>query len=894
MALAPVPVGVFDGSLKQENVDNFKHEKNLLSNKTQIKELRNIVQVGTTAELLQKLPNTPSLYQLSDLLCFASGAGRIDHIEALTNFCKGNNLEKLVNSKNKTGRTALHWAARNGKLEACKLLVSLGADVQYKTLDGITSVSWAVWSGDIPTVRYLISKGGNYKQVNRWGCDLTHWASANGSVQLVKYLESLGLSFQRKNNQGHDGLMKAGWNGHLPLVKYLLFQNVEIEKRFALCLGSLSICDETYCTKLDEANLQIIRKLKNKDRAGLTVLEISRINKKKNIVDYLNPFFETLGGKFSCADEKCNICVQIKLGSEDTQGRNERISKAFKVYYRTQGILNNENETFLSLEQNVSFRIRTSTVLRNQIVKRLVRYIKNTSDLTISKRAWLEEKELQNLCLSWQKFGFLEIDYRSESEYIIFIQVIKKITESKRHWLLLGDEDLSFLNSYFSLFDNENILSVLACGTNAKLLMQESASLRKYHATAKLILAIANSQKFPVSNVANHDVFVHCKNSSDGDVRLNPHLASEELWSFSTGVKNHEKNSKLLRKALALVEVGKHVLYFSRSLNPLENEAVVARALKAFSGKFELVDFSGVGNCKPKMSWVLLKGHSLFRYLTSWSEVPEEDKFPNGPIRRTLFPDWTEDSIKKELLKAIRVSPTYEKTHPGFFFLAVFRRKLPEKHIFSVENTKNFKQQLAFKSSFSQHVESLSSESYIDISSFFSLVENMPLVVKRSKQSETICTMSEENFMFLSSLQNNPKIDILHCGLDMFQNLDRFMRTAENRWFISQGAASVSSFMTCSGRKMSLAWLKSTEEGCLIVNDILRIFLQEGEVNFKDRLEFKKFEQEIQARFSPGPLLLEICSTGTVALSISSILLPGRLIMQMNSTQRAVYLNLLK
>ena len=56
--------------------------------------------------------------------------------------------------------------------------------------------------------------------------------------------------------------------------------------------------------------------------------------------------------------------------------------------------------------------------------------------------------------------------------------------------------------------------------------------------------------------------------------------------------KPHPTQVALLLKALELVKVGGRVVFSTCSLNPIENEAVVAEILRRSSGCLELVDVS--------------------------------------------------------------------------------------------------------------------------------------------------------------------------------------------------------------------------------------------------------------------------------------------------------------
>lgn len=155
-----------------------------------------------------------------------------------------------------TDRTPLHYAARNGHLSTCRLLVeTYGANPHPKCGRGsVTPLQLAVWQNRLEVVRYLVERNalvGNDRAVferNGFNCGLMHWiglvpqkrwvgnvldgdghedTDANdgvGVLPLARYLHSLGVTYestpQNSNTQGHSPMHKAAWGGNLPLIQY--------------------------------------------------------------------------------------------------------------------------------------------------------------------------------------------------------------------------------------------------------------------------------------------------------------------------------------------------------------------------------------------------------------------------------------------------------------------------------------------------------------------------------------------------------------------------------------------------------------------------------------------------------------------------------------------------
>jgi ankyrin repeat protein len=152
-----------------------------------------------------------------------------------------------------TSRTPLHYAARNGHLSTCQLLISrYNADPHPKCGRGaVTPIQLAVWQNRLSIVKYLVDVNADRGNTvvferNGFNCGLMHWlglvpmkrwcgdgvgnsdnnASDDGCgvLPLARYLHSLGLTYestkQNCNSQGHTPNHKAAWGGNLALIKY--------------------------------------------------------------------------------------------------------------------------------------------------------------------------------------------------------------------------------------------------------------------------------------------------------------------------------------------------------------------------------------------------------------------------------------------------------------------------------------------------------------------------------------------------------------------------------------------------------------------------------------------------------------------------------------------------
>jgi ankyrin repeat protein len=153
--------------------------------------------------------------------------------------------------KPSTDRTPLHYAARNGHLSTCSLLIEkYGALSHPVASGGVTPLQLAVWQNRLDVVTYLVKINGInvIHERNGYDCGLAHWIGlipkkrwsnnnnnnndddvdndddGSGVLPLAIYLHTLGISYTsiptNCNTQGHTPAHKAAWGGNLSLLQY--------------------------------------------------------------------------------------------------------------------------------------------------------------------------------------------------------------------------------------------------------------------------------------------------------------------------------------------------------------------------------------------------------------------------------------------------------------------------------------------------------------------------------------------------------------------------------------------------------------------------------------------------------------------------------------------------
>ncbi|XP_060218202.1 uncharacterized protein LOC132645306 isoform X1 [Lycium barbarum] len=128
----------------------------------------------------------------------------------------------VADVKDANKRGALHFAAREGKIDLCKYLVEeLKIDINEKDEEGETPVLHAARQGHTATVQYLVEHGADPAIPSASGATALHHAAGDGHIELVKFLLSKGVDVDLQSDVGTP-LMWAAGLGQADAVKVLL------------------------------------------------------------------------------------------------------------------------------------------------------------------------------------------------------------------------------------------------------------------------------------------------------------------------------------------------------------------------------------------------------------------------------------------------------------------------------------------------------------------------------------------------------------------------------------------------------------------------------------------------------------------------------------------------
>lgn len=131
--------------------------------------------------------------------------------------------------------------------------------------------------------------------------------------------------------------------------------------------------------------------------------------------------------------------------------------------------------------------------------------------------------------------------------------------------------------------------------------------------------------------------------SGDGTCRKDPHILP--MWKPQAGNALHSTQLAILKRSLELVKVGGVVCYSTCSLNPVEDEAVVAAALTSYgagagrTGNVELIDLTG------------LKGWKHRPGVTTWKVAHYVDDAASAGAGRNGSSDKDDEKEEEELAR---------------------------------------------------------------------------------------------------------------------------------------------------------------------------------------------------------------------------------------------------
>ncbi len=126
------------------------------------------------------------------------------------------------------GLTPFLEAAQTGNVAMLKELIALGADPKAKGPDGSGGVMVATGSKKLEAVKMMVELGLDVNDGPKGRGSALHTAVRNGSNDIVQYLADHGADFDAKDNFGRNALEEALFEAPKPTIE--LMQKLTAER----------------------------------------------------------------------------------------------------------------------------------------------------------------------------------------------------------------------------------------------------------------------------------------------------------------------------------------------------------------------------------------------------------------------------------------------------------------------------------------------------------------------------------------------------------------------------------------------------------------------------------------------------------------------------------------
>lgn len=156
-------------------------------------------------------------------LVIMNGGRLEDFAEEVTKAQSKNYLLQLLNEKDSTGCSPLHYASREGHIKSLENLIRLGACINLKNNNNESPLHFAARYGRFNTVKQLLdSEKGSFIINESDGDGLTplHIASQQGHTRVVQLLLNRGALLHR-DHFGRNPLHLASMNGYTQTIELL-------------------------------------------------------------------------------------------------------------------------------------------------------------------------------------------------------------------------------------------------------------------------------------------------------------------------------------------------------------------------------------------------------------------------------------------------------------------------------------------------------------------------------------------------------------------------------------------------------------------------------------------------------------------------------------------------
>ena len=104
---------------------------------------------------------------------------------------------------------ALHYAMKNGDIEAVMALIDHGAPVNARGEHGRTPLHLMATRGHLEHIEHIVERGGDIRLTDAWGWSALQLASGSGMHQVMDRIVSMGCDVNAKTHMGDTALHLA-------------------------------------------------------------------------------------------------------------------------------------------------------------------------------------------------------------------------------------------------------------------------------------------------------------------------------------------------------------------------------------------------------------------------------------------------------------------------------------------------------------------------------------------------------------------------------------------------------------------------------------------------------------------------------------------------------------
>ncbi|EJD76199.1 tRNA (cytosine-5-)-methyltransferase NSUN2 [Loa loa] len=257
--------------------------------------------------------------------------------------------------------------------------------------------------------------------------------------------------------------------------------------------------------------------------------------------------------------------------------------------------------------------------------------------------------------------------------------------------------------------------------------------------------------------------------SGDGTFRKSPDMW--QSWNPVKGLGLHKLQVNIAQRAMQLLAVDGIMVYSTCSLNPIENEAVIASILRSSAGALELVD---VSQQLPQLKRTsgLSKWRVFDKAMHEYSILEDVVTDQRRYFTSSMFPPNDEEIQKFHLERCFRVLPHMQNT--GGFFVAVLRKSKPLNQSKLSFNLPSMKRRRTFKEDPFVFLEKDDTR-WKDIADHYGVSEIFPYQnllgrTAEANKKRTLYFVNSAVKQFL--LCNQDKIKVINAGIRMFGRVE--------------------------------------------------------------------------------------------------------------------------